>query len=512
MDKTARIWDVATGEPLTEPLAHDKIVKHAEFSPDGKTVLTASYDGSARLWDSQSGKALGAPLQHSDKVISAHFSPDGSRVVTASFDQTARVWNAKSGQPTGKPLLHGWWVWSACFSPDGRRVATISQDRTARVWDADSGAPVTPPLVHENLPTAVQFSPDGKYIITAANDEAARIWDASTGNLVTEPLRHAGRITSAQFSPDGQRVLTGSLDGTARLWDSHIGLPLSEPLRHGSKVLTAQFTPDGKKVLTVSSDGSMKIWEARSFPTPAPDWLAPLAEAVGGQRLDDHGMTVTVAFGEIVEWKKKIMARPGHDSYAAWAQWFFADRGRRKTAPFSEIPVSDYIDSLVQENTFASLQEALWLSPTNGLALARYAKALANEGTNTTAAEVDFLTRCALQFAPGSAEVVAIRENLGGTNILTNPALAGLSLRGSSDSKPGANVINKAAVSLKPILLNPSEIPFRLPPRNPTAAPALIDLSAFYNADPATGWTDGDPKNALGTIPRGVQAFREHSV
>ncbi len=272
-------------------------------------------------------------------------------------------------------------------------------------------------------------------------------------------------------------------------------------------MLTAQFTPDGKKVLTVSSDGSMKIWEARSFPAPAPDWLAPLAEAVGGQRLDDHGMTVTVAFGEIVEWKKKIMARPGHDSYAAWAQWFFADRGRRKTAPFSEIPVSDYIDSLVQENTFASLQEALWLSPTNGLALARYAKALANEGTNTTAAEVDFLTRCALQFAPGSAEVVAIRENLGGTNILTNPALAGLSLRGSSDSKPGANVINKAAVSLKPILLNPSEIPFRLPPRNPTAAPALIDLSAFYNADPATGWTDGDPKNALGTIPRGVQAF-----
>jgi len=35
----------------------------------------------------------------------------------------------------------------------------------------------------------------------------------------------------------------------------------------------------------------------------------------------------------------------------------------------------------------------------------------------------------------------------------------------------------------------------------------LLDLSAFYNADPATGWHDGNPNNSLSLLPRGLQTF-----
>jgi dipeptidyl aminopeptidase/acylaminoacyl peptidase len=68
-------------------------------------------------------------------VWSAQFSPDGKRIVTASSDNTARVWDAESGQPLTEPLKHNGRVRSAQFSPDGRQIVTASEDYTAQVWD-----------------------------------------------------------------------------------------------------------------------------------------------------------------------------------------------------------------------------------------------------------------------------------------------------------------------------------------------------------------------------------------
>ena len=63
----------------------------AQFSPDGQRVVTASWDKTARLWDAATGKEIGEPMKHEGTVDSAQFSPDGQRVVTASEDNTARA-------------------------------------------------------------------------------------------------------------------------------------------------------------------------------------------------------------------------------------------------------------------------------------------------------------------------------------------------------------------------------------------------------------------------------------
>ena len=73
------------------------------FSPDGKTVLTGSSDKTARLWDAATGQPLGQPLTHQGRVMAVAFSPDGKTVITGSADKTARLWDAATGRPLGQP-------------------------------------------------------------------------------------------------------------------------------------------------------------------------------------------------------------------------------------------------------------------------------------------------------------------------------------------------------------------------------------------------------------------------
>lgn len=92
MDRTARVWDAGTGQPITPPLLHDQVVFSGDFSSDGLRVITGSDDGTARIWDATTGEPLGPALRHEQGVLHVSFSPDGRRVSTASRDGLAQLW------------------------------------------------------------------------------------------------------------------------------------------------------------------------------------------------------------------------------------------------------------------------------------------------------------------------------------------------------------------------------------------------------------------------------------
>jgi WD40 repeat protein/serine/threonine protein kinase len=282
-DQTARLWDVATGKPVGLPLQTESAVHSVAFSPDGKTILTGSDNGTARLWDAPTGKAIGAPLQHRGPVLRVAFSPDSKTVLTGSNDKTARLWSAATGRPTGRQLEHQDIVYDVAFSPDGQTVLTGSGDNTARLWEVSTGNPIGPPLKHQGPVASVAFSPDGKTVLTGSGDKTARLWDAATGRQLGSPLLHKGDVMAVAFSPDGKAVLTGSLDKTARVWDAASGQAFTPPLQHTGVVVAVAFSPDGRNVLTGSMDESARLWEAGTG-TPV------------GLPLQHQGEVQTVAF------------------------------------------------------------------------------------------------------------------------------------------------------------------------------------------------------------------------
>ncbi len=298
----SRVWDWSTGRPLTPYLDHeapDRQSGHlADFSLDGRWVLTAGVDGIAQVWGVENGARIGPPLGHGRQhgkpiaVKAAAFGRNGERVYTVSADGLLRCWRVGTGRLAGSPIAtkaipDG--NLGALFSPDRRRLATVSGPyaRLAHVWDTETGTEVFSAVTHSNWITNLEFSRDGTRLVTTGWDPTARIWDARTGRLLIAPLRHRGRISGASLSADGRLVATASFDRTARVWDSTTGEAITPPLRHTGVMLTAVLTPDGQSVITGSElEGeTLRLWRLPRDRRPAVD-LVRLSELLSCQRLD----------------------------------------------------------------------------------------------------------------------------------------------------------------------------------------------------------------------------------
>ena len=261
-DKTARLWDASTGRQIGVLIGHDDKVTSAAFSADGKRIVTGSFDKTARIWDASTAKVIAILRGHDNTIQTAYFNPDATRVVTASDDTTARIWDVATAQQIAVLRGHQNSVYCAVFSPDGNRVATGSDDTTARVWDVATAKEIAVMRGHDDYVNTVVFTPDGNRILTASADKTARIWEAATGAQIAVFQGHEDYVNTAAFSNDGRFIVTGSRDLTARVWNVVLDAELVTLRGHDGWVNSAEFSPDGSRIVTASQDKTARIWDA----------------------------------------------------------------------------------------------------------------------------------------------------------------------------------------------------------------------------------------------------------
>jgi WD40 repeat protein len=293
-ENTARVWDAATGQPATPEMSHPNSINAMAWSPDGSQLATAAYDDTAQIWDARTGQHATPPLVHGGPAELVAWSPDGKHLATAGDENLARIWNARTARLEAS-LAHGGPVAVIAWSPDGARLATASYDQTARVWDVATGKAVGPALAHKGTVVALAWNADGTELATASADGTARIWDAASSDPVTPPMVHQDSVRSVKWSPDGTRLATASRDHTARIWDARSGQPILPSLVHQAELVAIAWTPDGTRLVTASHDSTARVWDAQVRPPLVMEHEGPVrtvAWSPDGARLatasDDH--------------------------------------------------------------------------------------------------------------------------------------------------------------------------------------------------------------------------------
>ncbi len=259
-DKTIKLWHRDTGKLISTLEGHVDWVNSVVFSPDGKTLASASDDKTIKLWHRDTGKLISTLEGHGESVNSVVFSPDGKTLASASADKTIKLWHRDTGKLISTLEGHGESVNSVVFSPDGKTLASASADKTIKLWHRDTGKLISTLEGHGERVISVVFSPDGKTLASASADKTIKLWHRDTGKLISTLEGHGDWVRSVVFSPDGKTLTSASADQTIKLWHRDTGKLISTLEGHGASVNSVVFSPDGKTLASASWDKTIKLW------------------------------------------------------------------------------------------------------------------------------------------------------------------------------------------------------------------------------------------------------------
>jgi WD40 repeat protein len=326
---------------------HGAEVIAVAYSPDGRRVATASFDGAIRVWDLARG---GDPLvlrRPQTAFADVMFSPDGRRLAVVASEQhtaaaTSRVavwdlfdvgsYTVLEGDdtgiariaysPDGRRLAGAGWagdisVWDTAapgrpttlrgdagaildiaFGPDGR-LASGMIDGTVRIWDTYAGRQTSVVGGHATGVRAIAFSPDGHWVASVGGERTVRLWDVAGNRAMTELTGHEQEVNAVAFSPDGRRIATGSTDRTVRVWETAHPTHAMVLRGHRGRVNAVTFSPDGHTLASASGDQTARIWDTGGRTAPAvigghPAPTGPSAVSPGGRFTASAGRDGTI--------------------------------------------------------------------------------------------------------------------------------------------------------------------------------------------------------------------------
>jgi WD40 repeat protein len=264
--RTASIWETATGKQTFEFKEHRGQLHCVAVSPDGKMVASGEEfsDNTILLWDPSTGQVLHKLKGHKGQAVHAlSFSPDGKMLASSGHDGKILVWDPS----TGKKLFDVRGN-EAIFSQDGRLLAIASggQENTkVRIWDVAQQADLRalPGSLHVTWCGPLAFSPDGK-LLAAGDDTSIFLWDVASGRRLFDSPDPSGFAQSLAFLPGDKILACGYTDGTIRFWDTSSQTEILPAATGQGAIYSIALSRDGSVLASASSAKAIRFWDPRS--------------------------------------------------------------------------------------------------------------------------------------------------------------------------------------------------------------------------------------------------------
>ena len=201
-----------------------KSIVRIAVSPDGRTVVSASSDGTAKIWDAATGRLL-QTLRHFDKFLrSIAISPDGRLINSAGISDKLNLWDTATGKLVEAIEFKHHSVNAVAFSLDGRSLA-VGVSQSMKVFDVATGAPRASsygPSDASSGTVSVSAAPDDRWFVVGS--AGVTVWDARNWQLLFRHERNPGYAQAvtrivAQDGTERLFVVTTSKERTIQLWD-----------------------------------------------------------------------------------------------------------------------------------------------------------------------------------------------------------------------------------------------------------------------------------------------------
>ncbi|KAF7965133.1 hypothetical protein HWV62_45525 [Athelia sp. TMB] len=263
------LWNGLTFNFETILQAHDTAIRAISFTHSGAYLASADQSGIIKYFQPNMNN-LTAWNGHREAIRGLSFSPDDGRFATASDDSTIRIWAFEESRMESSLTGHGWDVKCVEWHPTKGLLVSGSKDNLIKFWDPRTGTVLSTLHQHKNTVQALAWSPNGHMVASASRDQTVRVFDIRAMKEFRVLKGHKKEVCSVTWHPFHSLLVSGGSEGALLHWDlaapePELAQTTSSPRAtlsqaHDSNVWSMAFHPLGHLLVTASNDHTTRFW------------------------------------------------------------------------------------------------------------------------------------------------------------------------------------------------------------------------------------------------------------
>lgn len=278
LDRTIRIWDLATGERKLTLTGHVNGIRGLALSDRHPYLFSASEDKEIKCWDLEYNRIIRNYHGHLSGVYSLSLHPTLDVLVSGGRDSCARIWDIRTAKEVQILGGHTNTVSSVLTEDANPQVITGSMDSTMKLWDLAAGRCITT-LTHHKKGIRALVKHPREFTFCSGSADAIKKFHCQKGTFLKNFQRdeQANNSIINTLSINNRGIMfSGGEDGKMNFWDYKTGYNFQKfdaivqpgSLQAENSILASSFDITGTRLLTCETDKTIKVYKEDDEATP----------------------------------------------------------------------------------------------------------------------------------------------------------------------------------------------------------------------------------------------------